>query len=142
VTVLGRHLYVDRRTAVDAAEEVDMQFAVLIYQDWTWIDGLQENSGMAEPELAEIGKEYAEIAATPGFQQNIPFGHPKDATTVRVQDGNTIASEGTVGGLSAAAGSVYVFEAEDKTAAIEFASRIPAARLGGAIEVRPIGQYW
>jgi hypothetical protein len=28
------------------------------------------------------------------------------------------------------------------SAAIEFASRIPAARLGGAIEVRPVGQYW
>jgi hypothetical protein len=133
---------VDRRTAVNAAKEVDMQFAVLIYQDWTWIDGLQEDSGLSETELAEIGKEYTELAATPGFQQNIPFGHPKDATTVRVQDGKAIAADGTVRGLSAAAGSVYVFEAEDKAAAIEFASRIPAARLGGAIEVRPIGQYW
>ena len=118
-----------------------MQFAALIYQDWSWIDGLGNNA-MSETEAAEIGKQYAEIAATPGFQQNIPLGHPRDAATVRVQDGETIASDGTVSGLSAAAGSAYVFEAEDKAAAIELASRIPAARLGGAIEVRPIGQYW
>src|SRR5215510_10072869 len=119
-----------------------MQFAVLIYQDWTWIDGLLGDNGPSELEQAEIGKQYAEVAATPGFQQNIPLGHPKQATTVRVRDGKTITSDGTVGGPTAAAGSVYVFEADDEGDAIALASRIPAARLGGAVEVRPIGQYW
>jgi hypothetical protein len=33
-------------------------------------------------------------------------------------------------------------EADDLDAAIELASRIPAARLGGAIEVRPAERYW
>jgi hypothetical protein len=114
-----------------------MQFALLIYQNWKWIE-----EGISETELAEVGKEYAEIAATAGLTSTLPLGFPKDATTVRVQDGKTMTSEGTVGGPSATAGSVYVFEADDKAAAIEFASRIPAARLGGAIEVRPVGQYW
>lgn len=114
-----------------------MQFALLIYQNWKWIE-----EGTSETELAEVGKEYAEIAATPGLTSTLPLGFPKDATTVRVQDGKTMTSEGTVGGPSATAGSVYVFDADDKAAAIEFASRIPAARLGGAIEVRPVGQYW
>jgi hypothetical protein len=114
-----------------------MQFALLIYQNWKWIEG-----GLSETEIAEIGKEYGEIARTPGLTQNVPFGHPKDATTVRVQDGNTVTSDGTVGGPSATAGSVYLFEADDMAAAIEFASKIPAARLGGAIEVRPVGTYW
>jgi hypothetical protein len=114
-----------------------MQFALLIYQNWKWIE-----EGISGPELDEVGKEYAEIAATPGLMSTLPLGLPKDATTVRVQDSKTITSEGTVGGPSATAGSVYVFEADNKAAAIEFASRIPAARLGGAIEVRPVGQYW
>jgi hypothetical protein len=114
-----------------------MQFALVIYQNWKWIE-----EGISESELAEVGKEYAKIGATPGLVSNLPLGLPKDATTVRVQHGKTITSEGTVGGPSATAGSVYVFEADDKAAAIEFASRIPAARLGGAIEVRPVGQYW
>ena len=114
-----------------------MQFALLIYQNWKWIE-----DGIPKAELAEVGKQYAALAATPGLVSNLPLGSPKDAVTVRVQDGKAITSEGTVGGPSATAGSVYVFEADDMSAAIEFAAKIPAARLGGAIEVRPVGQYW
>jgi hypothetical protein len=114
-----------------------MQFALLIYQNWKWLE-----DGFSETEGAEIAKEYGELGRTPGLIQNVPFGAPKDATTVRVQDGKTITSDGTVGGPSATAGSVYLFEAEDKAAAVEFASKIPAARLGSAIEVRPVGTYW
>src|SRR5215831_19008077 len=108
-TVLDRRICRPHDGGLHMTAEVDMQFAVLIYQDWTWIDGLRENP-VSETEAAEIGKEYAEIAATPGFQQNIPLGHPRDATTVRVQDGKTITADGTVGGPKATAGSVYVFE--------------------------------
>ena len=35
-----------------------------------------------------------------------------------------------------------VFEADDMDAAIKLAARIPAARLGGAVEIRPAEQYW
>jgi hypothetical protein len=114
-----------------------MQFVLLIYQNWKWIE-----EGLSETELAEIGKEYRDVVATPGVTPGLPLGFPKDATTVRVQNGRTMASEGTVGGPSATVGSYYLFEADDKAAAIEFAARIPAARLGGAIEIRPVGQYW
>jgi len=44
--------------------------------------------------------------------------------------------------LSEGAGGYLVFEADDVDAAIEVASRIPAARHGGAIEIRPIATYW
>lgn len=115
-----------------------MQFALLIYQPWKRL----EDGDFSETEVSELGKEYAEIAATPGLQSNTPLGYRRDATTVRVQDGKTITSEGTMGGIDATPGSVYIFEAEDKDAAVEFASRIPAARIGGAVEVRPVGIYW
>jgi hypothetical protein len=114
-----------------------MQFALLIYQDANTIV-----EGLSEDELAALGREYADLVDTSGFQQNVPFGFPKDATTVRVQDGKTLTSEGTIAHPGESVSSLWLFEAEDKTAAIEFASRIPAARLGGAIEVRPVGQYW
>jgi hypothetical protein len=71
-----------------------------------------------------------------------PPSTPRPRRQHRPVHGKTITSEGTLAGPSATAGSVYVFEADDMSAAIEFASRIPAARLGGAIEVRPVGQYW
>jgi hypothetical protein len=118
-----------------------MQFALLIYQDWNWLEELRANTELAE--LGEqIAKEYGEVTSVQGLTQNVPFGSPKDAITVRVQNGKTVTSDGTVGGPNASAGSIYLFEAEDKAAAIDFASRIPAARFGGAIEIRQVGQYW
>ena len=35
-------------------------------------------------------------------------------------------------------GGYYVLQASDLDAALEFAQRIPAVRLGGAVEVRPL----
>jgi hypothetical protein len=119
-------------------EEVVMQFVFVIYQPWQRL----EEGGFSETEGAEIAKEYDEIVTKPGLKSNFPLGARKDATTVRVQDGETITSDGTVGGIDATAGSFYVFEAEDKNAAIAFAARIPAARIGGAVEVRAVGRYW
>lgn len=116
-----------------------MQFVLVIYQPWKT---LEEGPGFSKAEIAELGKEYAEIAKTPGLQTNFPLGPRKDATTVRVHDGKMTVSEGTVGGQAATPGSFYVFEADDKDAAIEFAKKIPAARIGGAVEVRPVGIYW
>jgi hypothetical protein len=114
-----------------------MEFVLVIYQPWTLLEG----GLFSEEESAELAK-YPEIAATSGLKATFPLGHRTDATTVRVEDGKTITSAETVGGIDATPGSFYVFEAEDKDAAIEFAARIPAARVGGAVEVRPLGTYW
>jgi hypothetical protein len=115
-----------------------MEFVLVIYQPWERL----EEGGFSEEEGAEVAAKYAEIVATPGLKANFPLGHRKDATTVRVQDGKTITSDGTVGGIHATPGSFYVFDADDKNAAIAFAARIPAAHIGGAVEVRPVGMYW
>ena len=63
---------------------------------------------------------------------------PETATTVRVQDAKTLTTDGPFVELKEALGGYCFFEADDLDAAIELASRIPAARLGGAVEVRPI----
>ncbi len=57
---------------------------------------------------------------------------------MRVQDGKTLATDGPFVETKEALGGYLFFEAEDLDAAIELASRIPAARMGGAVEVRPI----
>jgi hypothetical protein len=49
------------------------------------------------------------------MKANYPLGYRKDATTVRVQDGQTITSDGTVGGIDATPGSFYVFEPKTRT---------------------------
>ena len=60
------------------------------------------------------------------------------ATTVRVQDGQTLTTDGPFADTKEVFGGYYVFEAGDLDEAIGLASRIPAARLGGGVEVRPL----
>ena len=66
---------------------------------------------------------------------------PSTATTVRVEDGRTLTTDGPFVAVKEALGGYLVFEADDLDAAIELASRIPTARLGGAIEIRPIIEW-
>ena len=66
---------------------------------------------------------------------------PETATTVRVQDGKTLTTDGPFVEIKEAIGGYLFFEADDLDAAIELAARIPAARLGGAVEVRPIVEW-
>jgi hypothetical protein len=74
---------------------------------------------------------------TPGQQ----LGDPETATTVRVENGKTLITDGPFVEIKEAVGGYLLFEADDLDAAIELAARIPAARLGGAIEVRPIVEW-
>ena len=58
-----------------------------------------------------------------------------------MQDGKTLTTDGPFVDTKEALNGYVIFEADDLDAAIALAARIPAARLGGAIEVRPI-QEW
>ena len=66
---------------------------------------------------------------------------PAMATTVRVQDGRTLTTDGPFVEMKEALGGYLFYEADDLDAAIELAARIPPARMGGAIEIRPIVEY-
>ena len=58
-----------------------------------------------------------------------------------VKDGKTLTTDGPFVEIKEAIGGYLLFEADDLDAAIELASRIPAASMGGAIEVRPIKEW-
>jgi hypothetical protein len=60
---------------------------------------------------------------------------------VRVEDGKTLTTDGPFVAVKEALGGWFVFEADDLDAAIELASRVPAAQMGGAVEVRPVVEY-
>jgi hypothetical protein len=70
------------------------------------------------------------------------MGLPGNATTVRVEGGKMMATEGPFAGVQGAVGGWFILEADDLEAAIEVASRVPAARHGGAVEIRPSEVYW
>jgi hypothetical protein len=55
-----------------------------------------------------------------------------------VQDGKTLTTDGPFVAVKEALGGYLFFEADDLDAAIELAAKIPAASMGGAIEVRPV----
>ena len=78
------------------------------------------------------------VNQTPGVTPGLWLETPELATTVRVEDGKTLTTDGPFVAIKEALGGYLVFEADDLDSAIALASRIPAARLGGAIEVRPI----
>jgi hypothetical protein len=93
---------------------------------------------LSEDEQKAVFADYQALNQTPGVTSGLELDSPETATTVRVQDGKTLTTDGPFVELKEAIGGYFLFEAEDLDAAIELASRIPAARLGGAIEVRPI----
>jgi hypothetical protein len=96
---------------------------------------------LSAEEQKAIADDYQAINATPGVTPGLWLRPPETATTVRVQDGRTLTTDGPFVEIKEALGGYLVFEADDLDAAIELASRIPAARMGGAVEVRPV-QEW
>jgi hypothetical protein len=85
-----------------------------------------------------LAEEYQTINETAGVTPGTWMEPPETATTVRVEDGKTLTTDGPFVAVKEALGGYLFFEADDLDAAIELASRIPAARMGGAVEVRPL----
>jgi hypothetical protein len=96
---------------------------------------------LSEEEQNQIAADYQAINQTPGVTPGIAMQHPQTATTVRVEDGRTLTTDGPFAAVKEALGGYFLFEADDLDAAIEVASRVPAARLGGAVEVRPVAEW-
>jgi hypothetical protein len=96
---------------------------------------------LSEDEQSAVFADYKAINETPGVTPGEQMDSPETATTVRVQDGRTLTTDGPFAELKEAIGGYLFFEADDLDAAIELAGRVPAARMGGAVEVRPIVQW-
>jgi hypothetical protein len=81
---------------------------------------------------------YGEINADPRVTSGEQMEDPGAATTVRVADGRTLVTDGPFAETKEALGGYLFLDADDLDAAIELAARVPAAWLGGAVEVRPL----
>jgi hypothetical protein len=93
---------------------------------------------LSEAEQSAVMGEYMAISGTPGVTGGEQLQPASTATTVRVQDGNTLTTDGPFVETKEELGGYYMFEGDNLDSAIEIAARIPAARLGGAVEVRPV----
>jgi hypothetical protein len=92
----------------------------------------------SEEDKAAIYGEFQALAATPGVTPGHLLQPPETATTVRMQDGKTVTTDGPFVAVKEAVGGYFVFEGDDLDAAIELAARVPQVSRGGAVEVRPI----
>jgi hypothetical protein len=93
---------------------------------------------LSEDEQSAVTGEYRAIMQVPGVSAGAQLQPAMTATTVRVKDGATLTTDGPFPETKEALGGYYLLEADDLDAAIELAARIPTARMGGAVEVRPL----
>jgi hypothetical protein len=116
-----------------------MKYMLLIQQGDTPTPRDPEAWGkLSEDEQKAVFAAYGQINQTPGVTPGEQMDAPEAATTVRVQDGKTLTTDGPFVAVKEALGGYLFFEADDLDAAIELAAKIPAASMGGAIEVRPV----
>jgi hypothetical protein len=115
-----------------------MKYMLLIHQGTTPTPPSEEWDRLPDEEKKAVYAAYQGINETPGVTPGVQMQGAETATTVRVEDGKTLTTDGPFVETKEALGGYLFFEADDLDAAIELAGRIPAARLGGAIEVRPL----
>jgi hypothetical protein len=109
-----------------------MRYAVLIYEKPGAYDPL------SDAERARIASEYYDIGQHPGCVGGAQLQPIETATTVRVHDGEALVTDGPFANTKEVFGGYYMFEADDLDVVMQVARRIPAARLGGSVEVRPV----
>jgi hypothetical protein len=119
-----------------------MKYMLLIHQGTTPTPLDPEAwATLSKDEQQEIYAAYKTINETPGVTPGAGLQPPETATTVRVENGKTITTDGPFVDTKEALNGYLIYEADDLDSAIELAAGIPAARLGGAIEVRPIMEW-
>jgi hypothetical protein len=119
-----------------------MKYMLLIHQGTTPTPRDPEAWGqLSEGEQQAVFAGYQQLNQTAGVTPGEQMGDPDTATTVRVENGETLTTDGPFVDTKEALGGYLFFEADDLDAAIELAATIPPARMGGAIEIRPIVEY-
>ena len=97
-----------------------------------------EGERLSEDEQNAVIDEYLAIRQSPAVIGGDQLQPVETATTVRVQNGQTLFTDGPFVEAKEHLGGFLLVDADDLDAVLEIAARIPAARMGGAVEVRPL----
>ena len=108
-----------------------MKYALLIY-------GKPEFRELPEEQLKSVVGEYEALLGEPGVLAGQQLQGTESATTVRVENGEALLSDGPFVDAKEYLGGILMLEADNLDEATALAARVPAARMGGAVEVRPI----
>jgi hypothetical protein len=109
-----------------------MQYAMLIHAKPGYTDGLSEDEQKA------MFADYVALGEDPRTRAGAQLQPIETATTVRVDGGRTLTTDGPFADTKEFLGGYYLLEADDLDRALELAARVPAARSGGAVEIRPL----
>ena len=110
-----------------------MHYALLIFEKPGASDPLSDDERRA------ITAEYFAIRDDPRVTGGEHLRPAETATTVRAaDDGDTLTTDGPFADTKEVFGGFYLIEANDLDQATEIAARIPAARIGGSVEIRPV----
>ena len=109
-----------------------MQYALLIYYKPELTDSLSADEAEA------VHREYMALKDTPGIIGGAALHPVETATTLRVVDNSVLVTDGPFADTKEIFAGFYLLEAQDLDQATEVAARIPAARLGGSVEIRPV----
>lgn len=107
-----------------------MEYMLLVYTRPGMMDG------MAEEELKATSAEYFAIADLPGYVHGAQLQPVDTATTVRVNDTETLITDGPFADTKEVFAGYYLFDLDNLDRALEIAAQIPATWLGGSVEVR------
>jgi hypothetical protein len=111
-----------------------MKYLLQIYPG----DATTEFDRMSEDERNAVIGEYLVLGQLPAVIGGDQLQPVETATTVRVEDGQTLLTDGPFVEAKEHLGGYLLVDADDLDAALEIAARVPAARMGGAVEVRPL----
>jgi hypothetical protein len=109
-----------------------MKYALLVYSKPGSFEALGED------ERAKVYGQYQAVDEAPDVVGGDQLQAPETATTIRVEDGQTLTTDGPFADTKEILGGFYMLEAEHLDRAIELASQIPATWMGGSVEIRPV----
>lgn len=112
-----------------------MKYALLIHTS------REMPSDVPDEAAAAITAEYMAINDLPGVYAGEALQAVDTATTVRVQDDRVLTTDGPFAEMKEVFAGFYLVDVTDLDAALEIARKIPAARMGGAVEIRPVVEY-
>jgi len=116
-------------------KEDDMQYMLLIYGNQaSWDDRSDEERGQMMRAYGTFTQELRDSGAMIAGDALEPT---QTATTVRVQNDETLTTDGPFAETKEQLGGYYLIEADSLDEAIEWAAKIPGAR-HGSVEVRPV----
>ena len=115
-----------------------MRYMLLIHQGATPTPPSEAWDALSDEDKASIFGAYQAVNQTPGVTSGERMATPEEATTVQVQDGRTLTTDGPFAETKESVGGYLFYEADSLEAAVELAAQVPAARWGGAVEIRPI----